>query len=135
VTDGTSNTILLAESAGRPQVYRQGRAFGALPADKVNGGGWARPASDFDLKGSSSDGSTLPGPCAVNCTNGLDAGTVYPNPVYGTNGTGETYAFHPGGANCLFGDGSVHFVNQGVNIVTYAALITRSGGEVTANDY
>src|SRR5262249_3637552 len=43
VTDGLSNTILLAESAGRPQVYRAGRAFGSPPTDKVNGGGWARP--------------------------------------------------------------------------------------------
>ena len=139
MTDGTSNTILLAESAGRPTVYRLGRAIGS-PLDpsnpqRVNGGGWARAASDFDLKGSSPDGASFPGPCAVNCTNGKDVGNTYPDPVYGSNGTGETYSFHAGGANLLFGDGSVHFVSAGINIVVYAALVTRAGGEVVPGDF
>jgi prepilin-type N-terminal cleavage/methylation domain-containing protein/prepilin-type processing-associated H-X9-DG protein len=135
VTDGTSNTILVAESAGRPQIYRNGKAFGsptASPPQRVNGGGWA---SDFDLKGSSSDGVNFPGPCAVGCTNGKDVGNVYPDPVFGTNGTGETYSFHTGGANALFGDGSVHFIRSTVNIVTYAALVTRAGNETVPADY
>jgi prepilin-type processing-associated H-X9-DG protein len=135
VKDGTSNTILLAESAGRPQVYQAGQPFGSPPTNKVNGGGWARAASDFDLKGSSYDGKTLPGPCAINCTNGLDFGTTYPNPIYGSNGTGETYAFHSGGANILFGDGSVRFLSANINIVTYAALVTRAGGETVSANY
>jgi prepilin-type N-terminal cleavage/methylation domain-containing protein/prepilin-type processing-associated H-X9-DG protein len=134
VTDGLSNTILLTESAGRPQVYRRGLAFGTPPAHKVNGGGWARAASDFDLKGSTPDGVSVPGPCAINCTNGSDIGTVFPDPVWGAQGTGETYAFHTGGVNVLFGDGSVHFLNQAINIVVYAALVTRDGGE-TPTDY
>jgi prepilin-type N-terminal cleavage/methylation domain-containing protein/prepilin-type processing-associated H-X9-DG protein len=133
VKDGASNTILLAESAGRPQVYRAGVPFGSPPTYKVNGGGWARAASDFDLKGSSYDGATLPGPCAINCTNGLDFGTTYPNPIFGGNGTGETYSFHSGGANVLFGDGSVRFLSANINIVTYAALVTRASREVIGN--
>ncbi len=96
----------------------------------------AEAASDFDLKGSSADGTTFPGPCAINCTNGSNVGNVYPDPVWGTNGTGETYSFHTNGANILFADGSVKFVNAGVNIVTYAALVTRAGGEaVDGSDY
>ena len=138
-TDGTSNTILLAESAGRPTVYRRGQAVGSPTAatpTRINGGGWSRAASDFDLKGSSADGTTFPGPCAVNCTNGVNVGNTYPDPVWGTNGTGETYSFHTNGANILFADGSVKFVSAGVSIVTYAALVTRAGGEVVnAGDY
>jgi prepilin-type N-terminal cleavage/methylation domain-containing protein/prepilin-type processing-associated H-X9-DG protein len=131
VTDGLSNTIMITESAGRPTVYRNGRVVGAPPAVRVDGGGWSRPASDLLLKGSSFDGTTFPGPCALNCTNGLDTGSrPFPDPVYGTDGTSETYAFHSGGANALFGDGSVHFLRGGINIVVYAALITRDGGEV-----
>src|SRR5438067_3773557 len=134
-TDGTSNTILIAESAGRPTVYRRGVAVGdpqGNPPVRVNGGGWARAASDFDLKGSSSDGTAFPGPCAINCTNGKDVGNGYPDPVFGTNGTGETYAFHSQGANVLFADGSVRFLRQTIDVVTYAALVTRAGGEPIA---
>ena len=66
----------------------------------------------------------------------MNVGNVYPDPVWGTNGTGETYAFHTGGANILFADGSVKFMNAGVNIVVYAALVTRAGGEVVnSSDY
>jgi prepilin-type N-terminal cleavage/methylation domain-containing protein/prepilin-type processing-associated H-X9-DG protein len=130
VTDGLSNTIAVTESAGRPIVYQGRQPYGTWPTNKVNGGGWARAASDLLLKGSSLDGTTFPGPCAINCTNGKDIGTTFPDPIYGTDGTGETYSFHTGGANALFGDGSVHFLSQSIDIVVYAALITRAGGEV-----
>lgn len=132
VTDGTSNTILVTESAARPTVIRLGVAIGSPtgnPPIRVNGGGWARAGSDFDLKGSSADGATFPGSCAINCTNGLNVGSTYPDPVYGSNGTGETYSFHTGGANVVFGDGSVRLLKQSINIVTYAAMVTRSAGE------
>lgn len=40
------------------------------------------------------------------------------------------YSFHPGGANFLFGDGSVHFLSSGINPVTYQALCTIAGREI-----
>ncbi len=40
---------------------------------------------------------------------------------------------HPGGANLLFGDGSVHFLKDSISMVTYRALGTRSGNEVVSN--
>jgi prepilin-type N-terminal cleavage/methylation domain-containing protein/prepilin-type processing-associated H-X9-DG protein len=135
VADGTSNTILIAESVARPTVYRLGVPVGdpkGNPPTRVDGGGWARAASDFDLKGSSPDGTTFPGPCPLNCTNGKDVGNTYPDPVFGSNGTGETYSFHTGGANILFGDGSVRFVRASINIVTFAAMVTRAGGETVS---
>jgi prepilin-type N-terminal cleavage/methylation domain-containing protein/prepilin-type processing-associated H-X9-DG protein len=143
VTDGTSHTIMLAECAGRPYVYRGGIKVGQLLTNRVNGGGWCRPASEFGLDGSSADGTTFPGPCAVNCTNGEDylKGStndmgIVPLPApYGTNGTGETYAFHPGGANILFGDGSVHFIGEEIEIRVYARLVTRKGGELVSNTF
>jgi prepilin-type N-terminal cleavage/methylation domain-containing protein/prepilin-type processing-associated H-X9-DG protein len=41
---------------------------------------------------------------------------------------------HPGGVNFLFGDGSVHFIKNSINLPTYRALATRAMGEVTSAD-
>jgi prepilin-type N-terminal cleavage/methylation domain-containing protein/prepilin-type processing-associated H-X9-DG protein len=41
---------------------------------------------------------------------------------------------HPGGANFLFGDGSVRFLKQSIDIPTYRALSTRNAGETVSAD-
>jgi prepilin-type N-terminal cleavage/methylation domain-containing protein/prepilin-type processing-associated H-X9-DG protein len=41
---------------------------------------------------------------------------------------------HPGGANFLFADGSVHFLKSSINLVTYCSLGSRAGGEVISSD-
>ena len=70
-------------------------------------------------QGSSPDGATKPGPCAINCTNDR-----------------EVYSFHPGGANAVFADGSGHFLKATMDIRIFARLVTRAGGEVvSASDY
>jgi prepilin-type N-terminal cleavage/methylation domain-containing protein len=130
VTDGLSNTILYGESAGRPFVYRRHKKIGNLPVQRVNAGGWSRPASDFSLDGASYDGATLPGPCAINCTNGEDFGsTAFPHPYYGSEGTAEVFAFHPSGANFALGDASVRFIAESTTIRDFARLVTRGEGE------
>ena len=133
VSDGLSNTLLVVESAGRPQIYRAGRPFGAVPAVKTNGSGWARPASDLEFVPQSTDGTSYPGPCAVGCTNGFDYPTYNAAPWY-TEGTSQPYSFHTGGVNALLGDGSVRFVTASVPAATFAALVTRSGGETVTLD-
>ncbi|HEV3081084.1 MAG TPA: H-X9-DG-CTERM domain-containing protein, partial [Gemmataceae bacterium] len=61
---------------------------------------------------------------------------TYPDPYYGVNGNGAPYAFHPGGVNHLFGDGSVHFVQERIDIRVYARLVTRAANESLAtSDY
>jgi prepilin-type processing-associated H-X9-DG protein len=48
----------------------------------------------------------------------------------------EMYAFHPGGSNVLLADGSVRFLNAGIDIQVLARLCTRAGGEVVSEtDY
>jgi prepilin-type N-terminal cleavage/methylation domain-containing protein/prepilin-type processing-associated H-X9-DG protein len=144
-TDGLSNTVALAESAGRPWVYR--KAGGQVSSDptvaRVNGGGWARAANDFAIEGSNVNGTfpatstTSPpwGTCAINCTNGQDVmpinNGVTNYPYYVTEGTGEVFSFHTGGANVSFGDGSVHFLSEQINMQVFATLVTRSQGEPT----
>jgi len=131
VTDGLTNTLMYAESAGRPTVFRKGlKKYGNLPNDRLNAGGWSRPASDFSLDGSSYDGVTFPGPCAVNCTNGEAVGSSFPHAYYGTEGTAEAFSFHPGGINVAMGDGSVRLIQESVGIREFARLVTRANGEI-----
>jgi prepilin-type processing-associated H-X9-DG protein len=83
------------------------------------GGPWASSANPVVIAGSSADGATVPGPCAVNGTNDR-----------------QPYSFHPGGCNFLFADGSVHFLRSALDIRVLAALATRAGGEaVPGADY
>lgn len=123
VRDGTSNTILLGEIAGKNDLYVRG--YKRISQSTEQGGGWADPFSGENwFQGSDYSGLTPGGPCLVNCTNRVDIGSA---------ATGM-YAFHTGGVNVVFADGSVHFISQDVNPVVVAYLITRSGGEIIPAD-
>jgi prepilin-type N-terminal cleavage/methylation domain-containing protein/prepilin-type processing-associated H-X9-DG protein len=141
ITDGLSNTVYTVESAGKPYLYRNGNTLVNQNyfADQVLGGGWCRPASDIWIIGFADKGGTTPGgPWVINAANGIDTGGVYPSVVpagvpTGTDGTGQIFSFHSGGANAGMADGSVRFFNadqfNGVTASVLAALVTRSGGE------
>jgi prepilin-type N-terminal cleavage/methylation domain-containing protein/prepilin-type processing-associated H-X9-DG protein len=151
VTDGTSNTILLAESAGRPYLYVNGVRQGLdLTANVVNGGGWSRPASEIWLIGFAappSPGNPIPtagGTYTVNVANGVNAGTgaantaAYPLTVpagapLGTDGSGQIYGFHGDGANAVFADGSVHLIDKSIAPAVIAALVTRANNDTVGS--
>jgi prepilin-type N-terminal cleavage/methylation domain-containing protein/prepilin-type processing-associated H-X9-DG protein len=114
ILDGTSNTILMAECAGRPQLW-QGRQ--AVPNVWVIGGPWASRSLLWG-RGATPDGTAFYGPCAINCTNDR-----------------EIYSFHPGGANAVFADGAVHFLHDGMSLQVLTALFTRAGGEDVSSAY
>ena len=130
ITDGTSNTIMIAEDSGRALQFISGKpganprvgnvAFGTnFTAD---GWGWADINGGFSLDGANAAGVqnstansgavTSVGTCWMNCTN-----------------DSEIYSFHIGGAMALMADGSVHFLNQSLDGKVIAALGTRSNGE------
>jgi prepilin-type N-terminal cleavage/methylation domain-containing protein/prepilin-type processing-associated H-X9-DG protein len=114
ITDGTSNTTLLTEDAGRPRLWQAGRKG---PDQAIPGGPWAGFNTGITVMGSTQDGTSRPGPCALNCSNDH-----------------EVYSFHPGGANAVFADASVHFLRAGMSLQALAALVTRAGGEVIPAD-
>jgi len=137
IADGLSNTIHITESAGKPSLYRAGKLVSSPPgfSNGVQGGGWCRPASEIpSFSGSSPDGTVFPGTSAINCTNGQQV-TTYPDPYYGTDGTGAVYSFHSGGVNALFADGSVRFIHQSISVQTFATLVTRNGNDLAGTDY
>jgi prepilin-type N-terminal cleavage/methylation domain-containing protein/prepilin-type processing-associated H-X9-DG protein len=118
VTDGLSNTIMLGEIAGRPQVYQQGRLV--PDASPTQGAGWGDPLNGESwMAGSLFDGTGMTGACVINCTNLTTRGL---------------YSFHSGGANVLLGDGSVRLLSSGISPGTFAALVTRAGGEPPGSD-
>ena len=124
VTDGLSNTIHLVESAGKPDLYSNGKLVSpAVGQNRINGGGWSRPASDIVYQVN-----------AINTQNGFIL-NGYPDATFGTDPTGQIYSFHTGGTNVLLGDGSVRFLRSGISSSALQALITRAGGEVTPTDF
>ncbi len=42
---------------------------------------------------------------------------------------------HPGGVMTLFGDGSVHFISDSIDLATWRALGTMSAGEVISGGF
>jgi prepilin-type N-terminal cleavage/methylation domain-containing protein/prepilin-type processing-associated H-X9-DG protein len=117
ITDGTSQTLMVGEIAGRPVQYVTGRKIVTIPGSPVYGAGWADWDNGFQIHGASADGMTQPGPCGVNCTNNKGL-----------------FSFHPGGVNTLFADGSVHFLRDDIGVTIVAALATRNGGEIIPGD-
>jgi len=71
---------------------------------------------------------------------GLNNGNSYDLVTSDENQGGPVYAaltadsYHPGGVNCLLGDGSVRFVKTTINGPTWRALGTIAGGEVISAD-
>jgi len=108
ITDGMSRSIAVVESAGRPQIW----TFGSKVADSgVPLCAWA-DANQFDVKGFQPDTSKSFGPQMINGSNN-----------YGV------YAFHPGGANFLFADGSARFLTDTTSADVVAALLTIKAGD------
>jgi prepilin-type N-terminal cleavage/methylation domain-containing protein/prepilin-type processing-associated H-X9-DG protein len=129
VTDGTSNTMMVSECGSKPigyngfrQIYRS--EVDGLPVDGViepvssGGGAWADQFTYSSLAGAQGRQNGIRGgTCMINCTS-----------------NNEIYSFHPGGANALFVDGSVHFIKDVASVPLIAALVTRAGGEIISAD-
>jgi len=121
ISDGTSNTILLAEIAGKNDLWVRGQR---TQTATQQGGGWGDPFSGENwLSGSDTTGTISPGACLIGCTNSQPAGST----------ARGLYSFHSGGTNVLLADGSVRFVTANTTPSTIVFLITRAKGEVIPN--
>ena len=151
VTDGTSNTIAIAEDAGRDPrflspytegywnsvVTRQAALATINPNDPGPSGGyapyrrfwrWAEPDAGYGVSGTPNN----PG-SPFHEISDWPTGTFL---AQGNNARSndEIGSFHPGGANILFGDGHVQFIKNSLAPTTMRGLVTPNGGEVLSSD-
>jgi prepilin-type N-terminal cleavage/methylation domain-containing protein/prepilin-type processing-associated H-X9-DG protein len=147
ITDGTSNTIMIAEDAGEPSSYVLGKAIGITRPPGKNliktegigqptpDWGWADPGFAYSINGCDPATGFIiqhDGPNAGLVSDG-SGGFVKPSgqPVFiNGNNNGELYGFHTAGVNVVFADGSVHFLSTNMTPAAFAALVTARGGEV-----
>jgi len=121
-TDGTTNTMLITEQAGRADHYIRGQkqptnaglsqanSWGSWPSYQV-----------FQVQIFGSDGVTKDGPdgsCTINCNNSQGI-----------------YSFHMGGANAVFADGSVHLLGESMDANVLFALVTINGNEIIGQEF
>ena len=131
ILDGTSNTFMLAESSGSPDVYVKRKLmtatdFAAYTDDKVvfyagrytfvDGVGWADPDRGFSINGATDSGLSPYGPKMMNAIN-----------------ASECFSFHATGCNFVRADGSTEFVAATIDTKVFVAKCTRAGNEVISD--
>lgn len=127
-TDGTSKTVAVFECAGRPQYWYFGRQVPDSGAATSNRyalfSGWPSQNQGKVYGWTLADGETdpydefsYPGPTMINGANCK------------VNRLG-IYAFHPGGANLLFVDGSTKFFSETVSNDAVVAALTAAAGDI-----
>ncbi|MEW4453022.1 DUF1559 domain-containing protein [Bremerella sp. JC817] len=117
ITDGLSNTILVAEEAGRPDFYI-GSEKQASNSSMTNPTFWGCWASFQSVTARGSNASVPPG-----------AGGNY---TMNRSNTQGVYSFHPGGAMFGLCDGSVRFISETTALSILISLSSRDGGETIA---
>jgi prepilin-type processing-associated H-X9-DG protein len=114
VRDGLSKTFMLFECAGRPNHYIKGVLQPDAPVTPESKYRWASNEA-YDVFGSENQALCLI-TTVMNCDN-----------------THEIYSFHPGGAVFAFGDGSVDFIRDNIEIDTFVSLFTRNAGDIVGH--
>ena len=135
VTDGTSSTMMIAEDAGRDARYIAN--IQVTNADLLDSGKprrfwrWAEADGAFGVSGVINNNKT-----AIASARGTTAYPAVAPAIQNNNcaNNDEIFSFHPGGANVLFGDGSVRFLKETTNVLILRNLVTLAGGEVLSAD-
>jgi prepilin-type N-terminal cleavage/methylation domain-containing protein/prepilin-type processing-associated H-X9-DG protein len=125
VTDGLSNTIMLGEGlVGQMEFQRFGNPWGWAGYNTTSQGQTIQPINWAINR--STGGLTSWSNCNTNCS----AFGINPaNCIWNWHATWGFKSNHSGGANFCFGDGSVHFIGQNIDMRTYQYLGCRNDGQ------
>jgi prepilin-type N-terminal cleavage/methylation domain-containing protein/prepilin-type processing-associated H-X9-DG protein len=134
VPDGLSNTIMLGETlVGQNEFQRWGNTWGWTGYNSVSQGqtiqpiNWPINTSTFGIGTvDDADGAGWTS-CSANCP-GIDP----TNCVWNWHVTWGFKSNHSGGANFCFGDGSVRFLQQNIDMGTYQYLGCRNDGQAVS---
>jgi len=127
VIDGTSNTFMFGEKYHKDPVFDETVVPTRSRHTIGNTGAWA-------YFGGGRGGNHVLGSTRMQLNYLLPEGA----PNSWTTRDERLSAFgsgHPGGANFSFCDGSAQFITENIDMITYQALSTRRGGEVTGASY
>lgn len=145
ILDGTSNTFLVGEHAGRQQLWQNGKVvpkagtlasigLGACFADAgcqqdtYGQLGWAfYTMGETVVVGAPYSGALLgvvaggsvTGPCVINCDNEFK----------NLEAQGSAYSFHPGTVNALYCDGAVKTVSENIAGIVFVSSVSRAGAD------
>jgi prepilin-type processing-associated H-X9-DG protein len=146
VTDGTSNTFLFGETSRFRDEPAGSNFFFYNIGDWWAGPPWNNSPPNFGDVRATSTAFVVPklnaprdptGNVFTSCF--VTSGAFFPPdwvkyPACQQLGAWGFRSLHPGGANFAFADGSVKFIKDGINLMTYRALGTRAGAEVVSAD-
>lgn len=134
VRDGTSQTFAVGEREMTRQSDRE-RPRGAIWIRNVGelaAGGPASAGTFNPLASSGPDSSIITPFAAIHCDANSVVGVTGPEAPLNSTSTGFS-SMHPGGAFFLFADGSVRFINEGIDLQTYGDLGSMSDGRVVSD--
>ena len=140
ISDGASNTIAMAEDAGRNfetlEPFIQSRypdidsAVDPTPSGNRANNRWAEPDTGNGVSGPPNSTASNLKPVINNHATPVNGPTDCP---WSTNNCGpndEIFSFHPGGATAVYADGSAHFINESITPQVMRTLVTRGEGDL-----
>jgi prepilin-type N-terminal cleavage/methylation domain-containing protein/prepilin-type processing-associated H-X9-DG protein len=154
VTDGSSNTIMIAEDAARthPSLGIRTESNRVVPSlsgntahpvtNPINGVANARRVGAWADPDAFGNGVSGPPAGAADITRKTinQSATPFGGPAscpWTTNNCGpndEMFSFHTGGINVAMGDGSVRFLRESLDPLIVKAMVTATGGESVSFD-
>ena len=125
ITDGLSNTVLIAESRTDPKFRKDGNSTDHWFIGSPSIDGFQCDENPAGGGSSGSDFSEVVGSGMV----AMNARVNNPS-LHGAVIEMSFGSYHDGGMNVVLGDGSTHFTSAEIELSVYQASFSRNGGEV-----